>query len=128
VAAVKEPIVSRILSRLTTWFPVVLLSSLAMLTYWLDSQVQRGDRGAGAVNKEPDYYLEDFAATRFGKDGSVVQQLAAKKLTHYPDGVPTEVLEPQLVNTPPGKARDARSAPTPASFLRTTSMYTCRAT
>ena len=100
----KEPVLSRVLNRLTTWFPVLLLASLAMLTYWLDSQVQRGDRGPASALKEPDYYVEDFAATRYGKDGTVVQQLSARKMTHYPEGIPTDVIEPQLVNTPPGKA------------------------
>jgi len=100
----KEPLALRILSRLSSWFPVLLLASLAMLTYWLDAQVQRGGRGPGAPAKDPDYYVEDFAATRFGKDGSVIQQLAAKKLTHYPEGIPTEVIAPQLVNTQPGAA------------------------
>ena len=100
----KEPLATRVLSRLTTWFPVMLLASLAGLTYWLDTQVQRGEHAPGDATKTPDYYLEDFAATRFGKDGSVVQQLAAKKMTHYPEGIATDVLEPQLTNTPPGKA------------------------
>ncbi|MEP6701386.1 MAG: LPS export ABC transporter periplasmic protein LptC [Betaproteobacteria bacterium] len=99
----REPLALRIVQRLLTWFPVVLLASLAMLTYWLDAQVQRGTRGDRQGAKDPDYYVEDFAATRFGKDGSVIQRLAAKKLTHYPEGTPTDVIEPQLVNTPPGK-------------------------
>ena len=100
----REPLSTRVLNRLTTWFPVVLLASLAGLTYWLDSQVQRGDRTPSDTAKIPDYYLEDFSATRYGKDGSVVQKLAAKRMTHYPEGLPTEVVEPQLTNTPPGKA------------------------
>ena len=100
----REPIARRVINRMATWFPVVLLASLAMLTYWLDAQVTRGERAGGPQAKEPDYYVEDFAATRYGTDGSVVQQLAAQKLTHYPEGLPTEVLAPQLVNTPPGKA------------------------
>jgi len=29
-----------ILDRITAWSPVLLLGSLAALTYWLDSQVQ----------------------------------------------------------------------------------------
>ena len=78
----REPLATRVLNRLTTWFPVALLAGLAGLTYWLDSQVQRGDRTPGAAAKIPDYYLEDFSATRYGKDGSVVQQLAAKRMTH----------------------------------------------
>ena len=99
----REPLSTRVLTRLTTWFPVILLASLAGLSYWLDSQVQRGDRPLGDSTKTPDYYLEDFSATRFGKDGTVVQQLAAKKMIHFQEGLPTEVLEPQLTNTPPGK-------------------------
>jgi lipopolysaccharide export system protein LptC len=100
----REPLATRLFNRLTTWFPVLLLASLAGLTYWLDAQVQRGERAPADTAKIPDYYLEDFSATRFGKDGTVVQQLAAKRMTHYAEGVPTDVIEPQLTNTPPGKA------------------------
>jgi len=95
--------VKRLLNRLSTWFPVILLATLAMLTYWLDAQVQSGGRGNGVRGQDPDYFLEDFSATRFGKDGSVAQQLAAKKLTHYPDGQPTDVVAPLLTDTQPGK-------------------------
>jgi lipopolysaccharide export system protein LptC len=100
----KEPILARVLSRVSSWFPVLLLAGLAMLTYWLDAQVQRGGRAPASGPKPADYYLEDFAATRFGKDGSVIQKLAAKKLTHYPEGVATDVIAPELVNTQPGAA------------------------
>jgi lipopolysaccharide export system protein LptC len=100
----REPIAARVLSGLSSWFPVLLLAVLAMLTYWLDAQVQRGGRAAGTGPKEPDYYLEDFAATRFGKNGSVIQRLSAKKLTHYPEGIATDVIAPELINTQPGAA------------------------
>jgi lipopolysaccharide export system protein LptC len=82
---------------------VVLLGTLAMLTYWLDAQVQRGDGSSATANADPDYYLENFAATRYGKDGSIVQQLAAKRLTHFGNDRPTEVTAPQLITTTPGK-------------------------
>jgi lipopolysaccharide export system protein LptC len=100
----KDPYTQRLLNRLSTWFPVLLLASLAMLTYWLDAQVQGGGRGSGVADQDPDYFLEDFAATRFGKDGSVIQQLAAKKLTHFPEGQPpTQLVAPLLTDTQPGK-------------------------
>lgn len=99
----KDPYTQRLLSRLATWFPVLLLATLAMLTYWLDAQVQGNGRGDGTGAKDPDYFLEDFSATSFGKDGSMIQQLAAKKLIHYPDGQPTQVVAPQLTDTQPGK-------------------------
>ena len=93
----------RLLNRFSAWFPVLLLASLAMLTYWLDSQVQSGGPGKGAAGPDPDYFVEDFAATKFGKDGSVIQQLAARKLTHYPEGLPTQLVAPILTDTLPGK-------------------------
>lgn len=99
----KDPYTQRLLNRLSSWFPVLLLASLAMLTYWLDAQVQSGGRGNGARGQDPDYFVEDFAATSFGKDGSVTQQLSAKMLTHYPEGHPTQVVAPILTDTQPGK-------------------------
>lgn len=99
----KDSYAQRLLNRLSTWFPVLLLASLAMLAYWLDAQVQGGGRGSAVAGQDPDYFLEDFAATSFGKDGSVIQQLAAKKLTHYPQGLPTQVVAPLLTDTQPGK-------------------------
>lgn len=99
----REPLLNRVTSRLSNWFPVLLLGVLAALTYWLDAQVQRGTGGGTSERKEPDYYLEDFAATRFGPDGSVVQKLAARRLTHYPGDAPAEVTAPELVTTTPGK-------------------------
>jgi lipopolysaccharide export system protein LptC len=103
VAAVKDSYAQRLLNRLSTWFPVFLLASLAMLTYWLDAQVQSGGRGSGVAGQNPDYFVEDFAANRFGKDGRVIQQLTARKLTHYPEGLPTQVVAPLLTDTRPGK-------------------------
>jgi lipopolysaccharide export system protein LptC len=99
----KDPVTQRLLHRLSTWFPVLLLASLAMLTYWLDAQVQSGWRGNAAASQDPDYFVEDFAAIRFGSDGGVTQQLAAKRLTHYPQGLPTQLVAPMLTETPPGK-------------------------
>ena len=103
MALIRDTYGERMLNRLSSWFPVLLLATLAMLTYWLDAQVQSGGRGSGTGPQNPDYFLEDFAATRFGKDGSVVQHLAARKLTHFPDGQPTQVIAPTLTDTQPGK-------------------------
>jgi lipopolysaccharide export system protein LptC len=99
----REPLLNRVTSRLSTWFPVVLLGVLAALTYWLDAQVQRGSIGGSSERKEPDYYLDDFAATRYGADGSIVQKLTAKRLTHYSGDAPAEVTAPELVTTTPGR-------------------------
>ena len=99
----KETLIRRTINRASSWFPVVLLSSLAMLTYWLDAQVQNGGRAARTQKSDPDFFLEDFSATRFGLDGSVTQQLTAKKMIHYPEGIPTEIESPDLIDTQPGR-------------------------
>ncbi len=99
----KDPYSQRLLNRLSSWFPVLLLGVLAMLTYWLDAQVRTGGRSGVAQGEDPDYFVDDFAATSFGKDGSVVQQLSARKLTHYAEGKPTQVVAPVLTDTQPGK-------------------------
>ena len=99
----KDSLIARAANRLSNWFPVILLASLAMLTYWLDAQVHGDGRRPGAGAKEPDYFVEDFEATRYGKDGTVVEQLAAKRMTHFPDGQPTQLIAPHLTDTPPGK-------------------------
>ena len=98
----KETLIRRTANRAASWFPVVLLSTLAMLTYWLDAQVQHG-RPARPQKTDPDFFLEDFSATRFGIDGSVIQQLTAKKMIHYPEPTPTEIDSPNLVDTQPGR-------------------------
>ena len=99
----KEALIRRTINRASSWFPVVLLSSLAMLTYWLDAQVKNGGRPAPTQKSDPDYFLEDFSATRFGLDGSVVQHLTAKKMIHYPESTPTEIESPDLIDTQPGR-------------------------
>lgn len=99
----KDTLRQRLALRLSPWFPVLLLATLAMLTYWLDAQVQRSGRADGRVDQEPDYYLEDFAATRFGPDGTVVQRLSARRMMHYAEARPTELVAPNLVDTPPGR-------------------------
>lgn len=77
---------------------------LAMLTYWLDQQVEAGllfGRKA-PLRHEPDYYLERFLATRLGEDGRPYQTLRAKRLEHYADDRSLLVIEPEL------HARDER--------------------
>ena len=73
----------RLADRLLPWFPVALLAGLAMLTYWLDAQVQHSTRAAQNPAPIADYFVEQFSATQFGKDGKVLQQLSAAKLEHF---------------------------------------------
>jgi lipopolysaccharide export system protein LptC len=86
------------MDRLNAWFPVILLALLAAVTVWLNQQVQPPDRpAAGAARHDPDYIVENLAATRFGPDGNRRYTLNAQRVTHYPDDDSTHLDGAQLV-------------------------------
>jgi len=85
--------------RLTAWFPVVLLAAVAAMTVWLDQQVQPPERARdGKARHDPDYVVENLAATRFGPDGLPRYSLSARHMVHYPDDDTTHLEAPRLVN------------------------------
>lgn len=99
------------LDRLVAWSPVLLLGSLAALTYWLDAQVQpTAARRDGATRHDPDLYIENFGAVSFDASGRVLQSLAAKRAQHYPDDDSVDLVAPSLALTDPGKPRLAVTA------------------
>ena len=85
--------------RFTSWFPVVLLAAVAATTVWLDQQVQPPERSRdGKARHDPDYVVENLAATRFGPDGLPRYSLSARHMVHYPDDDTTHLQAPKLVN------------------------------
>jgi lipopolysaccharide export system protein LptC len=95
-----------LLDRLTNWSPVLLLGSLAALTFWLDAQVQPpAARRDGSARHDPDLFVERFRAVSFDTDGRVRQSLAAERAQHYPDDNGTDFAAVSLVVTDPGTPR-----------------------
>ncbi len=87
------------LHRITAWFPVVLLAAVAAMTVWLDQQLQVTERARnGKARHDPDYVVENLAATRFGVDGLPRYSLSARRMMHYPDDDTTDLEAPTLVN------------------------------
>jgi len=83
--------------RLSVWFPAGLLLMLALLTFWLDRMVQSpAPRIDGSSRHDPDYWVENFTATRMGPDGMPRHVLVAGKMTHYPDDDSTHLTRPYL--------------------------------
>jgi lipopolysaccharide export system protein LptC len=94
------------IDRLIAWSPVLLLGSLAALTYWLDAQVKApAPRVSGASRHDPDLYIENFNAASFDASGNLLQSLAATRAQHYPDDDSVDLFSPSLVLTDPGKPR-----------------------
>ena len=101
----------RLLDRLTAWSPILLLGSLAALTFWLDAQVaQQPPRRDGSSRHDPDIYAENFRAVSFAPDGQVSQSLSAQRAQHFPDDDSTEFMAPAIVLTEPGRPRFAVNA------------------
>jgi lipopolysaccharide export system protein LptC len=94
-----------LLDRLIAWAPVLLLGSLAALTFWLDSQIQEQQRREGSARHDPDTFVNSFRAVSFDTDGRLRQALAAKRAQHYPDDDSMDFIEPLLVLTDPDKPR-----------------------
>ncbi len=95
-----------LLDRLTAWSPVLLLGSLAALTYWLNAQVQQPPpRIDGSSRHDPDFYIENFRGVSFDADGRVRQSLAASRAEHYPDDDSVDFFSPALALTDPGQPR-----------------------
>jgi lipopolysaccharide export system protein LptC len=85
--------------RLTAWFPLVLLATLAALTFWLDSYVRPPVTGAdSAARHDPDYIVEGLSAVRMDVDGGVKYSLSAERMVHYPDDDTTHLRRPRFVS------------------------------
>jgi lipopolysaccharide export system protein LptC len=92
--------------RLITWSPVLLLGSLAGLTYWLNAQVRLAEPTFdGSGRHDPDVFVETFKAVNLDQDGRVRQALVANRADHYPDDDTTAFQAPAITFTDPGKPR-----------------------
>jgi len=92
------------IDRLVSWSPVLLLGSLALLTYWLDAQVAPPTpRHDGSARHDPDLFLDRFRALTFSSQGKPHETLAAARAEHFPDNDTAEVSSPLLSLTEPDK-------------------------
>ena len=96
----------RILDRLVTWSPVLLLGGLAALTYWLDAQIQLPPaRIDGNSRHDPDLFIDNFRAVTFDVQGRPRQALAARRAQHFPDDESIALTALSLTVTDPDEPR-----------------------
>ncbi|MBY0577583.1 MAG: LPS export ABC transporter periplasmic protein LptC [Burkholderiales bacterium] len=87
------------------WFPILFLSLLAALSYWLENKVRLSELSEESKSGHvPDVIVENLSATKLGMDGKPHQSLLAKELLHYSDDNSTRLEEPHLLLVAPGKA------------------------
>ncbi|HEX6829190.1 MAG TPA: LPS export ABC transporter periplasmic protein LptC [Burkholderiales bacterium] len=89
--------------RLSTWYPVLMLLVLALLTLWLERTVElAGIQSPKGDRHDPDFVVEHLTAVKSGPDGQPRQLLSARKMVHYPDDDSAHLAEPRFTRLDPG--------------------------
>jgi lipopolysaccharide export system protein LptC len=86
--------------RWLAWVPVILLTALAALTYWLDQKVQPPRGREGSNGDEPDFMVDEFTATRMSLEGRPSYAVRAKRMVHFPEDNSARLDEPRLTHFP----------------------------
>ncbi|HYN53751.1 MAG TPA: LPS export ABC transporter periplasmic protein LptC [Methylotenera sp.] len=77
-------------------FPLILLSLLALLTFWINNTVQPTlPKMDGSSRHDPDYIMSNFVTTQTDINGGLRYRLAAVEMKHFPDDDSTNLLRPR---------------------------------
>jgi lipopolysaccharide export system protein LptC len=87
-----------------SWVLAVILALLLASPFWLN-QPQRAISPSqnSQLSRTPDYVVENFSAIQMDEGGVGRHILLARKMMHYPDDDSTDLEQPRLINTEPGK-------------------------
>ena len=89
--------------RLTTTrlFPLALMLSLALLTFYLERTVREDPAHPAQRRHDPDYIVTNFTSTTYDRDGVPLSVLSAARMVHFPDDDTTELTAPRVRQTKP---------------------------
>src|SRR5215217_7310117 len=92
------------INRLPSWVLVLILALLLILPFWLNQSPRAISPSQNSqLSRTPDYVVENFSAIRMDEAGIGRHVLLAKKMVHYPDDDSTDLEQPRLIDTQPGK-------------------------
>ena len=94
----------------TRLFPLALMLSLALLTFYLERMVREEETQPTKRRHDPDYVITNFTSTTFDRDGKPLSVLSAARMVHFPDDDSTELSAPRVVQTKPQEPRMLLSA------------------
>jgi lipopolysaccharide export system protein LptC len=78
-------------------FPIVLLSLLAALSFWLERAVDLPEgKHDGKQRHDPDAFVENFTVRRLNVDGVLQYRLSAPRMQHYPDDDSSLLDQPKI--------------------------------
>lgn len=91
-------------------FPIVLLSLLAALSFWLAHSADLPEgRHDGKQRHDPDAFVDNFEVRRIDADGILQYRLTAPHMRHFPDDDSSFLSEPKLQNYRPDQPSMALS-------------------
>ncbi len=95
-----------------TYLPLLLMSLLACLTWWLArlSPGAPGERPAVTIRHDPDYTAQRVMLQRFNPEGRLVAQVEGEQVRHYPDSDEMEVDTVRVSTTGPDGRRTQATA------------------
>jgi lipopolysaccharide export system protein LptC len=92
------------INRLPSWVLVLILALLLILPFWLNQSPRAiSPLQNSQSSRTPDYVVENFSAILMDEAGLGRHVLLAKKMVHYPDDDSTDLEQPRLIDTQPGK-------------------------
>jgi lipopolysaccharide export system protein LptC len=100
----------RVLDLLSTYLPLVLMTALALGTWWLASNAPGSGEPVEApvARHEPDYTMSNFTVQRFLPQGPLTAQIEGTLLRHYPDTDTLEIDEARIHSiSPEGRVTNA---------------------
>jgi len=80
-------------------FPLLLMFSLALLTFYLERAVRVEESHPSLRRHDPDYLLNNFVTTTYDRAGAAQAVLSAQKMVHFPDDDSTELTAPRMVQS-----------------------------
>ena len=89
----------------TRIFPIALMLSLALLTFYLERTVRDDESPAPLRRHDPDYIVTNFTTTTYTGEGAVETVMSAQRMVHYPDDDTTELFVPCMVYAKPEQPR-----------------------
>ncbi|MGB4811151.1 MAG: LPS export ABC transporter periplasmic protein LptC [Methylophilaceae bacterium] len=85
-------------------FPIVLLSFLAIITAWINYNVQpTSPKLDGSSRHDPDYIMSNFVTSQTDVNGNLRFKLAATEMRHFPDNDETDLVSPRYTQYTIGK-------------------------
>jgi lipopolysaccharide export system protein LptC len=87
------------LTRSAIFFPLVLATLLALVTFWINLTVEeQGPKIDGSNRHDPDYTMNNFVTTQTELSGKLSYVLAAAEMLHYPDDDSTVLQRPRFTH------------------------------